>query len=132
MSWAERRKIERCVNTRSWGEIFSRRKDDMTANVATDAGIAGNGCEENKVSRPRASCHHPGQAGVLKADSKARAVVLCRPGDLLLQRSRLLRVDLEALRGLLENIMTESRGQLLAIIGEELRVGCCAERGVTS
>lgn len=51
---------------------------------------------------PALRCHYPGQAGVLKADSKACAVLLLAlRGGFVLRCDCLVGVDLEHLRGLL-------------------------------
>src|SRR5262252_6936446 len=63
----------------------------------------------------------------LKADSKAHAVLLLRRfRDLLLWRNGLLRADLRRVGGLLGNVVPESRGQFLAVIGEDLHIVCSA------
>lgn len=72
---------------------------------------------------PARCCHYPGQAKVLKTDSETCAVLLLLPGgDFLLWCSRPLGIDLERLRALFRDVVTEGRRQLLAVIGEELRV----------
>jgi hypothetical protein len=51
---------------------------------------------------PALGCHYPGQAEVLKANSKTHSVLLLPPrGDFLLWRNRLLSVDMGHRRAVL-------------------------------
>jgi hypothetical protein len=51
---------------------------------------------------PALRCHYPGQAGVLKANSKTHSVLLLPPrGDFLLRRNRRRSADMGYMRAVL-------------------------------
>jgi hypothetical protein len=71
----------------------------------------------------RATLPLSGAGRFLKADSKTHAMLLLRCiGDYLLRRNCLLRTDPMLVGGLLGNVVTENRGQFLAVIRKQLRI----------
>src|SRR5579862_1762234 len=111
------------LSARNGGEIGAGRANSVKAR-ARDSGDLRSALTELV---PALCCHYPGQAGILKADSKSYTVILLRClRDFLLRRNCLLRADLRRVGGLLGNVVAESDGQLVAVVGEDLRIVCSA------
>src|ERR1700728_2821325 len=71
----------------------------------------------------RATLPLSGTGRILKTDSKTYALVLLLGlGDFPLRRNRLVEFDLRQMCTLPRNILIEGHGQLLAVVGEELRI----------
>jgi len=82
--------------SRNGGDCCAGRANSVKAH-ARDSGDLWSALTE---FAPALRCHHPGQAGVLNADSKPHAVLSLRSGDFLLWRNCLLDVGVERMHGL--------------------------------